>query len=139
MVEDSLSEAVIGACMEVHRHIGPGLLESLYEECLCHELGLRGIDFARQVPVPMVYKGLELGPAYRIDLVADNRLIIELKSVECLLPIHEAQLYTYLRTSRFDVGLLVNFNVALLKHGLRRLTSKNNELLPLSSRSPHSL
>jgi GxxExxY protein len=114
-------------------------LESLYEECLCHELGLRGIDFARQVPVPMVYKGLELGPAYRIDLVADNRLIIELKSVECLLPIHEAQLYTYLRTSRFDVGLLVNFNVALLKHGLRRLTSKNNELLPLSSRSPHSL
>ncbi len=139
MIEDSVSEAVIGACMEVHRGLGPGLLEGMYEGCLCHELGLRGIDFARQVPVAVSYKGLEIGIAYRIDLVVENRLIVELKVVEHLLPIHEAQLRTYLRTSRFQIGLLVNFNVPLLKQGLRRLTSTNSNLLPLISPPPNSL
>ena len=124
-----MSEAVIGACVEVHRRVGPGLLEAVYERCLCHELGLRGIDFARQVTVPVVYKGLELDATYRIDLVVEKKLIVELKSVEKLLPVHYAQLRTYLRVSGIYAGLVVNFNVALLRQGLRRLTPTTFDFL----------
>ncbi|MCX7381302.1 MAG: GxxExxY protein [Alphaproteobacteria bacterium] len=116
-----LSERVIGLAIEVHRHLGPGLLESVYEECLCHELHLSGIPFARQVALPIIYKGTTLDAGYKLDIVIEDMLIIELKSVERLLPIHEAQLLTYLRLSGIGVGLLMNFNAAALKNGLRRL------------------
>ncbi len=118
--DDPLTRAVIGAAIEVHRALGPGLLESVYERCLCHELTLRNIPFQSQVPVPVVYKGLQLGKELQIDIVVDNRLILELKAVEELEPIHEAQLLTYLRLSSISLGLLINFNVRLLKDGIRR-------------------
>lgn len=119
---EELSAAVIGAAIEVHRELGPGLLESAYEECLCHELTLRKIPFARQVPLPVSYKGVQLDCGYRMDLLIAGQLVLELKSVERIEPIHEAQLLTYLRLSRCKVGLLINFNVPLLKQGnIRRV------------------
>ena len=117
---DPLTELVIGLAIEVHRTLGPGLLESAYEECLCVELEQAGIAHARQVPLPLVYKGRRLDCGYRLDVVVQNELILEIKSVEQLLPIHDAQLLTYLRLSRRGVGLLINFNSALLKNGIRR-------------------
>jgi GxxExxY protein len=108
--------------IEVHRHLGPGLLESAYEDCLCHELALAGIPHQRQVPLHVRYKGLEVGSAYRLDVVVAGSLILEIKSVERLLPVHEAQLLTYLRLSFLRTGLLLNFNHAVLKDGIRRLT-----------------
>jgi GxxExxY protein len=137
--DDVVSERVIGACIEVHRHLGPGLLEGIYEDCLCHELGLRGIDFVRQVVLPVSYKGLVLDACYRLDLVAEARLIVELKSVEALLPVHVAQLSTYLRASQFEVGLLVNFNVALLKEGIRRFTKRAHKSSTVVGLSPSDL
>jgi GxxExxY protein len=122
------SEAVIGACIEVHRHLGPGLLESVYEECVAHELRLRGIRFERQRPVPLQYKAVRLECGYRLDLVVESALVVEIKAVEKLLPIHQAQLLTYLRLTGLDAGLLVNFCEPVLKNGLRRMT--------LSSRAP---
>ncbi|HEY3488667.1 MAG TPA: GxxExxY protein [Candidatus Deferrimicrobiaceae bacterium] len=119
-----LSEPVIGACIEVHRHLGPGLLESAYEACLCHELSLRGMSFERQRAVPLTYKGLALECGYRLDLVVADRVIVEIKAVEALAPIHEAQALTYLRLTGLEVALLVNFRVPVLKHGLRRLRLK---------------
>jgi GxxExxY protein len=116
------SERVIGACIEVHRAMGPGLVESTYEECLAYELGLRGIRFDRQREVPLFYKGNDLACSYRLDLVIDEVLILEIKSVERLLPIHQAQLLTYMRLTNIPAGLLINFNVPTLKDGLRRLT-----------------
>jgi len=113
---------VIGLAIEVHRHLGPGLLESAYEDCLCHELSLAGIPHARQVMLPVRYKGLEVGAAYRLDVVVANILILEIKSVERTLPVHEAQLLTYLRLSGLRTGLLLNFNHAVLKAGIKRLT-----------------
>src|SRR4029434_9541715 len=104
-----MSDAVIGACIEIHQHLGPGLLESAYEECLCHELSVRGIPFERQKPLPVVYKSVRLDCGYHIDLVVAQRLIVELKTVEALLPIHEAQLLTHLKLSNLPVGLLINF------------------------------
>ena len=118
---DALTERVIGMAIEVHRALGPGLLESAYEECLCVEMEGHGAAFVRQVPLPVTYKGRLIEPAYRIDLVIEQRLIVELKTVERLLPVHEAQLLTYLKLSGFKVGLLLNFNVALLKDGIRRM------------------
>jgi GxxExxY protein len=118
---DSLSDGVIGAAIEVHRALGPGLLESAYEECLCHELNLRGIAFVRQLNLPVSYKGINLDCGYRLDIVANNCLVVELKSVETLLPVHEAQLLTYLKLSGIATGLLMNFNVPVLKNGLRRM------------------
>jgi GxxExxY protein len=106
------SDEVIGACIEVHRHLGPGLLESAYEMCLCHELHLRGFRFERQRPLPVEYKGVRLDCGYRLDLIVDDWLLIELKTVERLLPIHEAQVITYLKLTRLDTALLVNFNVS---------------------------
>jgi GxxExxY protein len=119
---DPVSNQVIGACIEVHRALGPGLLESAYEECLCRELSLRGLSFERQVPLAIEYKGANVDCAYRLDLVVCNSVVLELKSIEHLLPIHLAQVLTYLKLSGHPIGLLVNFNVAALRQGLRRLT-----------------
>ena len=118
---DSLTESVIGLAIEVHRALGPGLLESAYQECLCYELKANGIAFGRQVALPVVYKSVKLDCGYRMDLVVDDRLVVELKTVERLLPIHEAQLLTYLRLSGIRTGLLLNFNTAVLKNGIKRM------------------
>jgi GxxExxY protein len=117
---NELTEALIGAAIEVHRALGPGLLESAYEQCLCRELGLRGVAFVCQKPLPVNYKGMLLDCGYKIDLLIDDRLVVELKSVETLLPIHQAQLLTYLRLRRWEVGLSINFNVTVLKDGMKR-------------------
>lgn len=117
---NELTEAVIGACIEVHRHIGPGLLESAYHQCLCHELKLRGITFQIEHPLPVNYKGSHLDCGYKADLVIEGRLLLELKSVSALAPLHEAQLITYLKLGGWEVGLLINFNVQILKDGIKR-------------------
>jgi len=117
---NELTEAVIGACIEVHRHIGPGLLESAYHQCLCHELKLRGISFQIEYPLPVNYKGSHLDCGYKADLVVEGRLLLELKSVSTLAPLHEAQLITYLRLGGWEVGLLIDFNVQILKDGIKR-------------------
>jgi len=117
---NQLTENVIGAAMEVHRLLGPGLLESSYELCLCRELGLRGVPFERQKAIPIEYKGIKLDCGYRADLLIDGRVLVELKAIEALLPIHEAQLLSYLQLGGWPVGLIINFNVQLLKHGIRR-------------------
>jgi GxxExxY protein len=117
---NEMTEAVIAAAIEVHRHLGPGLLESTYEQCLCHELSLRGIPFEFQRPLPVVYKGIQLDCGYRIDLLVYGEIVIELKAVDALHPIHEAQLLTYLRLGNWKVGLLMNFNAPTLKDGLKR-------------------
>ena len=118
---DSLTGAIIGAAIEVHRQLGPGLLESAYEECLCRELSLRDVEFLRQVPLPVVYKGLKLDCGYRMDIVVANQVIIEVKSVDGVHPIHEAQLLTYLKLSGIRIGLLINFNSVVVKDGIKRL------------------
>jgi GxxExxY protein len=115
------SEAIIGAMIEVHRHLGPGLLESTYEACICQELDERGLRFERQLAVPLIYKGTPLGVSYRLDLVVEGHVLVELKTVDTLLPVHVAQVITYLRLTDLPIGLLVNFNVPVLKQGLRRL------------------
>jgi GxxExxY protein len=118
-----LSERVIKLAIEVHRQLGPGLLESAYEECLCYEFGEAGIHFARQVPLAVVYKDVRLECGYRMDVVVEGELLIEIKTVERLLPIHEAQILTYLKLSGRKIGLLLNFNSVLLKDGLRRFVT----------------
>jgi GxxExxY protein len=120
LVAEKLTESIIGAAIEVHRCLGPGLLESVYEECLCHEPKLRGHAFRRQAELPLVYKDVTLDGGFRLDLVVEEQALLELKSVEALLPIHEAQLITYLRLSRLKVGLLINSNVPVLKDGIVR-------------------
>jgi GxxExxY protein len=117
---DELSRKIIGAAIEVHRHLGPGLLENAYEACLCRELELRGIPFRRQHPVNIEYKGITIDAAYRIDVLVTDLVVIELKSVEKLDPIHDAQLLTYLRLYKRWLGLLINFNVSVLKDGIQR-------------------
>jgi GxxExxY protein len=117
---DPRTSPILGAALEVHRHLGPGLLESAYEECLCHELCLRALSFQRQVDLPVEYKGLKLHCGYKIDLVVQDEVIVELKAVEKLLPIHQAQLLTYLKLAHKRVGLLINFNVPLLTQGIVR-------------------
>jgi GxxExxY protein len=117
---DPLTEQVIGAAIEVHRVLGPGLLESVCEKCLCQELRARGIECVRRVELPVIYKGLQLDCAFVMDLVIPEQLVIELKAVEKLLPVHEAQLLTYLKLSGIRLGLLLNFNVPLLKDGIKR-------------------
>jgi GxxExxY protein len=116
-----LSERVIGLAIDVHRHLGPGLLESAYEECLCYELAEAGIAFQRQVALPLVYKGVQLDCGYRMDVVVDGKIVLEIKAVEQVAPIHKAQLLTYLRLTGHRVGLLMNFNAITLKDGLHRL------------------
>ena len=117
---DPRTSPILGAAIEVHRYLGPGLLESAYEECLCHELHLRGLSFQRQVDLSVEYKGLQLDCGYKIDLVIQDEVILELKAVERLLPIHQAQLLTYLKLAHKKVGLLINFNVPLLTQGIIR-------------------
>ncbi len=121
--ENEISGKIIGAAIEVHKHLGPGLLESAYEECLCRELDLRGIDFKRQVPLPLKYKGLKLDCGYRLDLLVEDKVIVELKTVEAIAPIHEAQILTYLKLRDIRLGLIINFNVPLLVEGIRRLVN----------------
>jgi len=117
---EELTEQIIGAAIEVHRAIGPGLLEAIYEECLCHELALRSLNFERQLIVPVVYKGVRLESKHRLDVLVQNTVILELKTVDRILPIHEAQLMTYLRLLSKPVGLIINFNVPALRHGIVR-------------------
>lgn len=121
--ENDISGKIIGAAIEVHRKLGPGLLESAYEECLCCEMALRGIKFERQVPLPLNYKGVDLDCGYRLDLLVEDTVIVELKSIETLEPIHDAQLLTYLRLRNAWLGLIINFNVIMLKDGVRRLVN----------------
>ena len=120
LLHEELSDQVIGAAIEVHRQLGPGLLESAYQACLAHELSLRSILFVSQLDLPLTYKGVQLDVGYRIDLLVDDKVIVELKAVEKILPIHEAQLLTYLRLLRKPVGLLLNFCVPVLKDGIIR-------------------
>lgn len=118
--DSKLSHRVIGCAMEVHYALGPGLLEAIYEECLCHELEQANIRFTRQHRLPVNYKGRTLDCHFQLDLIVDDSLLLELKAVTQLLPVHEAQLLTYLRLSRLPVGLLINFNEVRLKDGIRR-------------------
>lgn len=118
---DDLSGEIIASAIEVHRLLGPGLLESAYETCLAKELEIRGVEHNRQVMLPLIYKGVELQAPYRVDLLVESLVIVELKSVEAIEPIHEAQLLTYLRLSRRWMGLLINFNTDVVRHGLRRM------------------
>ena len=117
---DTLFNQVIGCAIEVHRELGPGLLESIYEECLAHELEQKDIKCVTQKHLPVQYKGLLLECGYRIDLLIENRLIVELKCVESLQPIHEAQILTYMKMAKISTGLLINFNVKYLRHGIKR-------------------
>ena len=117
LLHEELTEKVIGAAIEVHRALGPGLLESAYEECLCRELNIRGLAFQRQVPLPVEYKGVKLDCGYRLDLVVEDAVVLELKCVEHILPVHEAQLLTYLKLTGKHVGMIINFNVAALVKG----------------------
>lgn len=119
-----MTEAIIGACIEVHRVLGPGLLESTYERCLCRELTLRKVPFRRQVPLEVQYKGEVLDCGYRLDVVANENILVELKAVDELTRVHVAQVLTYLKLGHYRVGLLVNFNVTSLRQGLRRLTAQ---------------
>lgn len=119
-VSNTVSERVIGAAIEVHRHLGPGLLESTYEQCLCLELGLRGLPFERQRPVPLEYKGTRCKEGYVVDLIVGDILVVEVKSVDLLHPVHSSQLLTYMRLLEMSAGLLINFNVDKLVSGVRR-------------------
>jgi len=120
---NDLTGGVIGAAIEVHKALGPGLMESTYEECLCIELELRNLPYERQREIPITYKGVNLDCAYQLDIVISNQLIVELKACESIQPIHEAQLLTYLKLSGIKVGLLINFNVPALKEGIKRLVN----------------
>ena len=124
---DPLTASVIGAAIEVHRHLGQGLLESAYEKCLEHELKLRGLRVRRQIPMPIAYKDLQLEKAYIIDLLVEERLIVELKAIDRTHDVHEAQLLTYLRFSGLETGLLLNFNVPMMKLGVRRYAYTHSE------------
>ena len=117
---EPLTTQIVGAAIDVHRALGPGLLESVYEECLCFELGERGLSFCRQLEVPLVYKGRKLASNLRIDVLVEHTVVVELKSIAAVLPIHEAQVLTYLRLTNREVGLLINFNVPTLKQGIVR-------------------
>jgi GxxExxY protein len=117
---NALTRQIIGAGIEVHRHLGPGLLESTYETCLAHELHQRGLAFERQKALPLTYKTIRLEQGFRIDLLVEDKVVVELKAVDQLLPVHEAQMLSYLRFTGCKIGLIMNFNVKLLKDGIRR-------------------
>ncbi len=118
---NQITEKIIGCSIEVHRALGPGLLESAYEECLCYELSQFGLKFERQVPLPVNYKGVKLDCGYRMDLVVKDLVIVEIKAVEHIIPVHEAQLLSYLKLADKPLGLLMNFHVSTLKNGLKRI------------------
>ncbi len=120
LLSEALTEGIIGAAIEVHRQLGPGLLESVYEDCMCEELRLRDIPFKAQVELPVIYKGRNTGGIYRLDLIVADEVVVELKAVERLLNVHEAQLLTYLKLTGKHVGLMINFNVSILQRGIMR-------------------
>ena len=124
---NKISGKIIGAAIEVHKNLGPGLLESAYEQCLCYELNLQGLSFERQQPLPVVYKGKRLDCGYRLDMVVDNAIILELKACETILQIHKAQLLTYLKLSGLQLGLILNFNVPVMRDGIVRMVNKLKE------------
>jgi GxxExxY protein len=124
MIENEISEKIIGCSIEVHRSLGPGLLESAYQECLFYELQKAGLKVEKQKPLPLVYKDVKLDARYRLDLIVENKVIIEIKSIEALNDIHIAQVLTYLKVSGCKLGLLINFNVLRLTDGLKRLVNK---------------
>ena len=115
-----ITEKIIGSAIEVHKELGPGLLESAYEECLFYELKLAGLNAERQLPVPVIYKEIKLECGYRIDILAEKKVIIELKAVDEIIPVHETQILTYMKFAKKEIGLLINFNVTLLKYGIKR-------------------
>lgn len=117
---NELSSKIIGAALEVHKELGPGLLESVYEACLCHELSKQKVSFDSQVDLPIIYKGEITNKTYRVDILVENCIIVELKAVDTISPIHEAQLLTYMKLLNINLGLLINFNVDILKNGIRR-------------------
>jgi GxxExxY protein len=120
-IKDSdITHSIIGAAIEIHRNLGPGLLEAVYEECLAREFDLRNIPYARQKPIPLIYKDLKLECGYRLDFLVRDRVVVELKSIEAIAPVHESVMLTYLRLSERPLGLLINFNVPILKDGIRR-------------------
>jgi len=121
--EDRLSKEIIGAAIEVHRHLGPGMLESAYEKCLCKELEIRNIEFEKQKPLAVVYKGITLDCGYKLDVVVEGKVILELKSVNKFESIHDAQLLTYLKIADLKLGILINFNVPVLKDGIKRIVN----------------
>jgi GxxExxY protein len=120
LLHEPITESIIAAAVEVHRHLGPGLLESAYEACFVHELISRGVEFQRQLDLPVEYKGLRLDAGYRLDVVVARAVVVEIKAVDTLSHVHEAQLLTYLRLSGLRVGLLINFNVPMLRDGVKR-------------------
>jgi GxxExxY protein len=120
MKDSNITHAIIGAAIEIHRELGPGLLEAVYEECLAKEFDLRQMAYERQKPIPLVYKDLKLECGYRLDFLVASRVVVELKSIETIAPIHESVILTYLRLSETPLGLLINFNVPVLKDGIRR-------------------
>ncbi|MBM3133940.1 MAG: GxxExxY protein [Chloroflexi bacterium] len=120
-MEKDLTEQILGAAIEVHRKLGPGLLESAYRACLARELALHGLSFEQEKPLPVEYKGVLIDCSYRLDLIVAGKVVVEVKAVDALLPVHEAQLLTYLKLTGCRVGLLINFNVPVLKDGIKRL------------------
>ncbi len=120
---NAITGDIIGAAMEVHKHLGPGLLESAYESCLCRELEIRNVSYESQKRLPVGYKGLNLDSGYRVDILVKNLVVVEIKAVDAILPVHQAQVLTYLRLGGWVVGLLINFNVPLLKKGICRLVN----------------
>lgn len=120
LIEEQLTQLIIGAAIEVHRELGPGLLESAYQNCLSHELRLRHLRFSKEIPIPVAYKNVKLDCGYRADIIVEEKVILEIKAVETLLPIHESQLITYLRLTKLQVGFLMNFNVNKMKDGIVR-------------------
>jgi GxxExxY protein len=131
---NAISERIIGACIEVHRELGPGLLESAYEECVCHLLAMKGMAFERQVAVPVEFRRIRLDCGYRLDLVVARTVVVEFKAIERIATVHEAQLLTYLKLSRYPLGLLINFNTPVLKAGIRRIVHQAQEEASASPR-----
>ncbi len=127
MLENDITAIIIGCAIEIHRQLGPGLLESTYEECLCHELRLAGLNFKKQLKLPVDYKGVKLDCGYRVDILVMDKVIVELKAVDRIIPIYEAQLLTYLKLSGCKVGLMINFNVSVLKRGIKRIVNDFDE------------
>jgi len=124
MDENGISRIIVGAAIEVHRNLGPGLLESVYQQCLAHELHLQGIPFSLEMLIDAEYKGLKFDVGYRLDMMVAGKVIVELKVVEIILPVHKAQLLSYLKLSNKKLGLLLNFNVPVMKSGIRRVVNK---------------
>jgi GxxExxY protein len=129
MTDRDLTHQIIGAAIDVHRELGPGLLENVYEECLCHELSARGIPFEKQKPIPVVYRAVKLDCGYRADLVVCSRVIVEIKAIATIAPIHDAVMLTYLRLSGCKIGLLINFHSPVLKDGVRRFVWKYDQFV----------